>query len=67
VRDASGQSGDFAGHQVDSRVRWWLVPDRLRFEVDAVLLAKGGFLRHAPNATPGATTRYGSVNLSVSF
>jgi hypothetical protein len=67
VRDAGGNSGNFAGHQFDSRVRWWLVPGRLRFEADAVLLAKGGFLRRAPNAGAGKTTRYGSVNLSVSF
>jgi len=67
VRDASGRSGSFAGHQFDMRVRWWLVPKRLRFEADAVLLAKGSFLRNAPNATPGATTRYGSLNLTASF
>lgn len=67
VRDASGASGSFAGHQFDSRVRWWLVPGRLRFEADALILAKGRFLRRAPNAGPGATTRYGSLNLTVTF
>jgi len=68
VRDAVGRSGSFAGHQFDARVRYWLVPERLRFEADGVLLAKGGFLRNAPNAPrDGATTRYGSVNLSVLF
>ena len=67
VRDPAGQSGTFAGHQFDSRIRWWLLPGRLRFEGTAVLLAKGRFLRTAPNARPGATTRYGCVNLSVSF
>lgn len=67
VRDPSGNAGTFAGHQIDSRLRWWLLPGRLRLEADAVLLAKGHFLRHAPNATPGATTRYGCVNLTVSF
>lgn len=67
VRDPSGNAGTFAGHQIDSRLRWWLLPGRLRLEADAVLLAKGPFLRHAPNVTPGATTRYGSLNLSVSF
>ncbi|MDX3910875.1 MAG: alginate export family protein [Sphingobium sp.] len=67
VRDASGQSGSFAGQQFDARLRYWLIPDRLRFEADAVLLMKGRFLRDAPNAPAGRTTRYGSVNLSVSF
>ena len=64
VRDASGRSGDFAGHQIDTRLRYWLLPKRLRFEADAVLLAKGRFLRQAPNATPGDATRYVSFNLT---
>lgn len=64
VRDASGRSGDFAGHQVEGRVRWWVVPDRLRFEFDGLLLAKGRFLREAPNAPPKRTTRYASFNLT---
>jgi hypothetical protein len=67
VRDAAGRSGDFAGHQVEGRLRYWLVPQRLRLEVDGVLLAKGGFLRQAPNATPKRWTRYGSFNLTASF
>jgi len=67
VRDASGRSGDFAGHQLEGRVRYWLVPARLRFEFDGLLLAKGRFLRAAPNAPRSGWTRYGSFNLSVSF
>ena len=67
VRDASGRSGDFAGHQFEARVRYWLVPARLRFEFDGLLLAKGRFLREAPNAPPQKWTRYGSFNLTASF
>ncbi|MBA4091266.1 MAG: hypothetical protein C0494_11855 [Sphingobium sp.] len=67
VRDASGQSGDFAGHQIEARVRYWLVPARLRFEFDGLLLAKGRFLRDATNAPTGKWTRYGSFNLTGSF
>ena len=67
VRDASGRSGDFAGHQIEARIRYWLVPTRLRFELDGLLLAKGRFLRDAPNAPPGEWTRYGSFNLTASF
>ena len=67
VRDVSGQSGDFAGHQLEARLRYWLVPARLRFEADGLLLAKGRFLREAPNAPAGRTTRYGSLNLTASF
>ena len=67
VRDASGRSGSFAGHQIDARLRYWLVREHLRFEVDGVLLLKGRFLREAPNAPPGRTTRYASFNLTGTF
>ncbi|MFC4255005.1 hypothetical protein GRI97_06180 [Altererythrobacter xixiisoli] len=65
VRDPSGQSGRFAGHQMEARVRYWVIPARLRFEFDAVLLAKGRFLRDAPNAPAGNWTRYVSFNLTA--
>jgi len=67
VRDSSGRSGGFAGHQLDGRVRWWLRPARLRLEVDGVLLARGRFLDDAPNAPPGGTTAYGAFNISATF
>lgn len=67
VRDASGQAGDFAGHQIEARLRYWLIPNRLRYEVNALLLAEGRFLREAPNAPAGRATRYASFNLTASF
>lgn len=67
VRDASGRSGDFAGHQLEGRLRYWIIPSRLRFEFDGLLLAKGRFLRDAPNAPVGRRTKYGSFNLTASF
>ncbi|MBC9032839.1 alginate export family protein [Sphingomonas sp. JC676] len=67
VRDATGRAGSFAGHQVDARVRTWIVPDRLRVEVDGVWLAKGRFLRAAPNAPTNGDTKYLSLNLTASF
>ena len=67
VRDASGRSGSFAGHQVEGRIRYWIMPSRLRFEFDGLLLAKGRFLQDAPNAPQGKWTRYTSFNLTASF
>lgn len=66
VRDAAGRSGSFAGTQVDVRLRHQL-SKMLRFEFDGVLLAKGAFLREAPNAPSGRWTRYASFNLTASF
>ena len=67
VRDATGNSGTFAGHQLEARLRYWLMPTRLRFEFDGLVLAKGRFLRNAPNAPAEKLTRYGSFNLTAGF
>jgi hypothetical protein len=66
VRDPNGRSGSFAGHQLDARLRYSLTP-KIRLEADVVLLAKGRFLREAPNAPPGAWTRYLSLNTTFLF
>ena len=66
VRDPTGRAGSFAGTQVDVRVRHQL-SRALRLELDGVLLAKGRFLRDAPNAPPGRTTRYLSLNAAAAF
>ncbi len=67
VRDASGNSGRFAGHQIEARIRYWLIPKRRRLEWNGLLLAKGRFLRDAPNAPPGGDTLYNSLNATISF
>jgi hypothetical protein len=67
VRDPGGRSGSFAGRQLDARIRYWLIQDRLRLELDGIWLAKGRFLRDAPNAPPGGDTKYLSANLTASF
>jgi hypothetical protein len=67
VRDRSGASGRYAGIQAEARVRRSLVPERLRVEVGAAYLAKGGFLKRAPNAPATGDTRYGFVDLVASF
>jgi hypothetical protein len=66
VRDPSGKSGSFAGTQFDGRVRHQL-SKALRLEIDAVLFAKGEFLRIAPNAPPGRWTKYVSLNATAVF
>ncbi len=66
VRDASGRAGRYAGTQLDGRVRRLVTP-WLRLEIDGVLLAKGAFLRRAPNAPAGRWTRYLSLNATATF
>lgn len=66
LRDASGAAGRFAGHQIDMRVRYWLVPDRLRLEANGVLVAHGDYLKAL---RPGERdfTAYASLDLTFSF
>ncbi len=67
VRDAFGGSGRHAGDLFDSRVRYWLVPKVMRLEADYAFIAKGRFLRDAPNAPAGGDTHYLSLNATWSF
>lgn len=66
VRDATGRSGSFAGHQLDLRLRHWLIPSRLNLEFDGVYLARGRFLEAAPNGRTG-NAGYASFNVTASF
>lgn len=61
VRDAAGTSGRYAGLLFDGRLRYWVVPQKLRAEVNAVWLFRGDLLRDAPNATGHGDTKYISV------
>lgn len=65
IRDRTGRSGRFAGNQVEGRIRYWVVPKRFRMEVGGAWLAKGAFLRDAPNARDTGNTRYAYLDLSV--
>ena len=67
VRDPAGRSGRFAGHQIETRIRYWLIPETLRLEANGVLLLKGRFLENAPNAQRNGDARYFSLNLTANF
>ena len=67
VIDPSGRSGRDAGWEIDSRIRYWLVPNHLQFEGDYVLIAKGRFLREAPNRPTARNTQYLSLNMTAFF
>jgi hypothetical protein len=67
VRDRTGNSGRFAGHQVEARARYWLVPRLARLEGGVAYLVKGSFLKDAPNAPFDGDTRYGYLDLTFSF
>ncbi len=67
VRDSTGQSGNYAGTQVEGRVRYWLMGKKILIEAGAAYLAKGRFLKDAPNAPDTGDTRYGYLSVSAGF
>ncbi len=67
VRDATGASGRSIGQLVDARLRYWIVPDSVRFETGVSILSLGRFARDAPNASGQGDARAVYVQLTQSF
>ncbi|MCY1670465.1 alginate export family protein [Novosphingobium sp. SL115] len=67
VRDASDAAGTLAGHQVEARVRHWIMPGHLQIDVGGAMLLKRGLLRDAANAPASGNTRYGYVDLLLTL
>ncbi len=67
VRDVSGRSGTFAGHQIETRVRYWLVPKRIRLDSGGAVFFNARFLDEAPNRAGNGNTLYGYFSVTTSF
>jgi hypothetical protein len=67
VKDASGASGKFGGHQVWARARYWLIPKMLRWEAGGGVLFDGRFLETAPSANRFGNTVYGYTDLTLTI
>lgn len=67
VRDATGNSGKFGGHQIEGRARYWIVPKLLRLDAGGAVLFNGRFLKDAPNASGNGNTSYGYVDITATF
>jgi hypothetical protein len=67
VKDSIGSSGKFAGHQIEARARYWLIPKMLRWEAGGAVLFDGRFLRTAPNANGFGDTVYGYTDITLTL
>ena len=67
LRDPTGNSGSFLGHQIETRFRWDLVPGNLQLEFGGALLFKGEFLEDAPLAPDTGNTIYLYTQLTTRF
>lgn len=66
LRDVTGQSGDFAGHQLELSTRWDF-NSSLSFETGWTHLFKGQFAKTAPSAPNGQDTDYFFVQSQLRF
>jgi hypothetical protein len=67
LRDPSGNSGSFVGHQLEAMLRWTILPGNLRFEVGGAYLFAGEFIRSVPSAIERGDTAYGYASLDLTF
>jgi len=67
LRDPTGQSGDFIGHTIDSRMRYWLRPDSVRLELGASALIFGEFAENVPNGPEDNVTLFGYARVTLKF
>ena len=65
--DPAGQSGSFAGHYLQARARYWIVPKSVRLDFGGAALFEGEFLEDAPNATGNGDSVYGYADITWQF
>lgn len=67
LRDPTGQSGDFIGHTIDSRMRYWLRPDSVRLELGASALISGEFAENIVDGPEDDMALYGYAQVTLKF
>ena len=67
LRDRSGQSGSFIGHQVEARFRWDIAPGNLRLEAGVAHLFAGEFMGDAPTAAGQGDATYLYTQATIAF
>ena len=67
VRDASGSSDSFLGHQVEVRVRYNPMPNNVRLEFGVAHLFAGEFIEQAPNANAADDITYAYSQITLTF
>jgi len=67
VRDSSGESGRFGGHQLEIRTRLWLLQEVILWELGGAVFFNGAFLRTAPSANGFGDPLYVYSDLSFLF
>jgi hypothetical protein len=66
LRDSSGDTDSFVGHQMELRVKWEILPGNLSADFGYAHLFAGNFIKDAPNSTEGDSD-YAYASLSFKF
>lgn len=64
LRDSSGRSGRDGGDQFLAKIRYDLVPGQITADIGGAVMAKGRFLRDAPNSQSTRDTHYVVMDLT---
>ena len=67
LRDVTGQSGRFVGHHLDTRLRYWMIPDRLQLEVGGAIFERGEFADDAPGTPDASTSLFGYSMVTLRY
>ena len=67
IIDPTGRSGRFAGQQLETRIRYWVVPKSVRIDSGVACIIKGPFLRNAPNVQDKNNTIFGYSSMIINF
>ena len=67
LRDEAGLSGDFIGHTLDARARYWLKPGNVLLDVGASALIFGDFAKNVPGGPQGTRTLFGYAQAVIRF
>ena len=67
LRDVSGSSGAFVGHQLEASIRWRPLVGNVTIDVGGATLVRGRFAKTAPNAGRGGDPAYvyGQVGFEI--
>ena len=69
IRDRSGENGSFLGNQIDTRVKWDVIPGNFQLEFGFTQLFAGKYIKNAPgdftNSLGNAT--YGYIQTLLKF
>ena len=67
VSDSSGEVGHFAGHQIEVRASYWLIPKVCQVEAGGAVLFQGDFLKNASSANGYGDPRFAYFSTIVNF